>query len=106
MYAGSYVIRPKSSSSTLISRRAGARIVPSSIGISYVLPVRLSVTLSVSDAVATPPPFVLSSSVAMTQSWHPARSGGDDGAGHRADDEQHADRHDAALRGDRPRERR
>ena len=65
MYAGSYVISPKSSSDTLISRRAGARIVPSSIGISYVLPVRLSVTVSVSDAVATPPPFAVCSWVPM-----------------------------------------
>ena len=63
MYAGSYVIRPKSPSSTLMSRRAGARIVPSSIGISYVRPVRLSVTVSDSDAVAVPPPSVICSSV-------------------------------------------
>ena len=34
MYAGSYVIRPKSSSPTLMSRSASARIVPSSIGTS------------------------------------------------------------------------
>src|SRR5919109_1196868 len=45
-------MRPKSSSSTLMSRSAGARIVPSSIGTSYVRPVRLSVMLSVSDAAA------------------------------------------------------
>src|SRR3954468_23502283 len=53
--AGSYVIRPKSSSSTLIWRKSIARTVPSVISISYVLPVRLSVTDSVSWAVATPP---------------------------------------------------
>src|SRR3954452_21336779 len=41
-------MRPKSSSLTLMSRRAGARMVPSSTGISYVLPVRLSVTVRVS----------------------------------------------------------
>ena len=41
--AGSYVIRPKSFSSDLILRRSSARTVPSSIGSSYVFPVRLSV---------------------------------------------------------------
>src|SRR3712207_2210304 len=41
-------MRPKSSSSTFISRKAIARTVPSSIGTSYVLPVRLSVTVRVS----------------------------------------------------------
>src|SRR5919202_946232 len=52
VYAGSYVIRPKSSSSTLICRKSMARTVPSVISISYVRPVRLSVTVRVS------PPFV------------------------------------------------
>src|ERR687886_665589 len=52
VYAGSYVIRPKSSSSTLIWRKSMARTVPSVISISYVRPVRLSVTVRVS------PPFV------------------------------------------------
>src|SRR4051794_8281431 len=42
-----------------------ARTVPSSIGISYVWPVRLSVTVSVSAAVATPPPLLRCSSVPM-----------------------------------------
>src|SRR5438132_13228740 len=53
--AGSYVITPKSSSDTLISRKAIARTVPSSIGTSYCLPVRLSVTERVSRLVATSP---------------------------------------------------
>ena len=48
MNAGSYVISPKSSGSTLICWRSMARIVPSLIGISYCLPVRLSVIVSVS----------------------------------------------------------
>src|SRR5919202_1936177 len=52
VYAGSYVIRPKSSSSTLICRKSMARTVPSVISTSYVRPVRLSVTVRVS------PPFV------------------------------------------------
>src|SRR6266550_3818614 len=43
-YAGSYVASPASSSVTLIWRRSTARIVPSWMGSSYVLPVRLSVT--------------------------------------------------------------
>src|SRR5882762_290295 len=41
---GSYVASPASPSTTLIWRRSTARIVPSLIGSSYVLPVRLSVT--------------------------------------------------------------
>src|SRR2546425_3143478 len=41
---GSYVASPASSSVTLIWRRSTARIVPSWMGSSYVLPVRLSVT--------------------------------------------------------------
>src|SRR5262245_39395983 len=48
MYAGSYVMTPKSSGPVLICRRSIARIVPSWIGSSYVFPVRLSVTVSVS----------------------------------------------------------
>src|SRR5260370_42689033 len=48
MNAGSYVIRPKSSSWTLIFRRSIARIVSSVIGTSYVFPVRLSVMVRVS----------------------------------------------------------
>src|SRR4051794_6237426 len=48
MNAGSYVMRPRSSSSTFACRSAVARIAPSSIGASYVLPVRSSVNLSVS----------------------------------------------------------
>src|SRR3954453_20616795 len=54
---------PKSSSLTLISRSAVARTVPSSIGTSYDLPVRLSVIVSESEAEATPPPVSLCSSV-------------------------------------------
>src|SRR5579885_1329491 len=46
--AGSYVIRPKSSGDVLIFRKSIARIVPSVTGTSYVLPVRLSVIVSVS----------------------------------------------------------
>src|SRR5256884_4048029 len=41
---GSYVASPASSSATLIWRRSTGRIVPSWMGSSYVLPVRLSVT--------------------------------------------------------------
>src|SRR2546428_2006552 len=41
---GSYVASPASSLATLIWRRSTARIVPSWMGSSYVLPVRLSVT--------------------------------------------------------------
>src|SRR5438046_6795477 len=41
---GSYVASPASSSVSLIWRRSTARIVPSWMGSSYVLPVRLSVT--------------------------------------------------------------
>src|SRR3954466_6428598 len=63
MNAGSYVMTPKSLSLTLMSRSAVARTVPSSIGTSYDLPVRLSVIVSESEAVATPPPFSLCSSV-------------------------------------------
>src|SRR5205085_3344984 len=48
MNAGSYVIIPNSSAVTLIWRRSVARMVPSWIGISYCLPVRLSVMVSVS----------------------------------------------------------
>src|SRR4051794_14601700 len=48
MKAGSYVINPKSSGELLICRRSTARIVPSWIGSSYFLPVRLSTMLSVS----------------------------------------------------------
>ncbi len=70
MNAGSYVMRPKSSSSTLMSRSASARTVPSSIGTSYVRPVRLSVIVSVSDAVATPSPLVVvCSSEPMPPLW-------------------------------------
>src|SRR5579863_386552 len=49
-------MRPKSSSFTLIWRRSMARIVSSSIGISYVLPVRLSVIVSVCEPVAVAAP--------------------------------------------------
>ena len=48
MNAGSYVIIPNSSGVTLIWRRSVALIVPSWIGTSYCLPVRLSVIVSVS----------------------------------------------------------
>src|SRR5437588_5410023 len=56
MYAGSYVIRPKSSSLTLMLRSSVARIVSSSIGISYCFPVRLSVMVRLSFAVGAPAP--------------------------------------------------
>src|SRR3712207_396707 len=56
---------PKSSSSTLMSRNAVARIVPSSTGTSYVRPVRLSVMVRDSVAVPTPPPLLCCSSVPM-----------------------------------------
>src|SRR3954449_12199567 len=57
--AGSYVIRPKSSSSTFIWRKSIAFTVPSVISTSYVSPVRLSVTESelLPSAVATAPPL-------------------------------------------------
>src|SRR6476469_9752029 len=48
MNAGSYVMRPKSSSDALICRRSIALMVPSSIGSSYFFPVRLSTIVSVS----------------------------------------------------------
>ena len=48
MNAGSYVIMPNSSGVTLIWRRSVALMVPSWIGTSYCLPVRLSVIVSVS----------------------------------------------------------
>src|SRR2546425_7643837 len=48
MNAGSYVISPKSSGPVLICLRSMARIAPSLTGSSYVFPVRLSVTVSVS----------------------------------------------------------
>src|SRR3954454_19473002 len=108
MNAGSYDMTPKSSSSTLISRSAVARMVPSSRGTSYVRPVRLSVIVSESDAVAVPPPFVLCSSVPIallceggsSRSLHcggadaPGASRRDDGRDHRARDEHRADQHD------------
>src|SRR5688500_14283957 len=65
---------PKSSSLTLMSRRAVARTVPSSTGTSYVFPVRLSVMVSVSEAVATPPPLLLCSSVPIGISRSRSRS--------------------------------
>src|SRR3954454_15390644 len=94
-----------------MSRSAVARTVPSSTGTSYVLPVRLSVIVSESDAVAVPPPFVLCSSVPIallceggsnSRSLHcggadpPHASRRDDGRHHRARDEQRADAHDGA----------
>src|SRR3954465_570403 len=48
MKAGSYVMRPVSSSPALICFRSVARIAPSLIAMSYCLPVRLSVIVSVS----------------------------------------------------------
>src|SRR4051812_16793744 len=62
-------MRPKSSSSTFICRKSIAFTVPSLISSSYVSPVRLSVTDSVSCAVATPPPSslcVCSSAIALS----------------------------------------
>jgi hypothetical protein len=54
MKAGSYVIRPKSSGPVFIFRNSGAGIAPSLIGISYCLPVRLSVTVKVSWPISPP----------------------------------------------------
>src|SRR5579875_1865853 len=75
-------MRPKSSSWTLILRSSVARIVSSSIGISYCLPVRLSVTVSVLDPVATPPPSEVCVSVVILllskAGGKAARSGVDD----------------------------
>ena len=74
---------PKSLSDTLMSRRAVARTVPSSTGTSYDLPVRLSVMVSVSEAVATPPPLLLCSSVPMgdlpVEAWSSSSTRNDDG---------------------------
>src|SRR5258706_11725826 len=50
--AGSFVIKPKSSSDALIFRSSMALIVPSAIGTSYCLPVRLSVIVRVSALIA------------------------------------------------------
>src|SRR6187431_927836 len=52
MNAGSYVIIPNSSAVTFTWRRSVALMVPSWIGISYCLPVRLSVIVSVSAIAA------------------------------------------------------
>src|SRR5687767_10845043 len=69
-------MRPKSSSSTFIWRKSIAFTVPSVIGTSKVLPVRLSVTVSVSDAAATPPPpFALCSSVDIVLPRESEKSG-------------------------------
>ena len=54
MNAGSYVMRPKSVGCSLIWRRSIARIVPSLIGRSYDLPVRLSVIVTDSFIFAAP----------------------------------------------------
>src|SRR3954466_4446993 len=106
---------PKSSSETLMSRSAVARTVPSSTGTSYVLPVRLSVIVRESEAVATPPPFVLCSSVDMRlrskfrdslpammtgatyrPGWTARRgSAGEHGGRHRGGHEQDRQAHDA-----------
>src|SRR4051794_28529620 len=67
-------MRPKSSSSTFICRKSMAFTVPSVTSISYCSPVRLSVTDSVSCAVATPPPFSLcvsSSAIALSSIGSP-----------------------------------
>src|SRR3954451_23865789 len=76
--AGSYVMRPKSSSSTLIWRRSMARTVPSVISMSYVLPVRLSVTVSVSPpfwAAPSRPPVAWVSVLIASPGWGPRRAG-------------------------------
>src|SRR5579875_297862 len=59
-------MRPKSYTCTLILRSSVARIVSSSIGISYCLPVRLSVMVSVLLPVATPTPFEVCFSVLIS----------------------------------------
>src|SRR5579863_6852552 len=51
---------PKSASFTLILRRSAARIVSCVMGSSYVLPVRLSVTVSVSRDLADASAFCVS----------------------------------------------
>src|SRR5688572_894916 len=110
-------MRPKSSSSTFIWRKSIALTVPSVIGTSYVWPVRLSVTVRVSVASATPPPpLALCSSVAivlprvrkvgpvlpaLSASGTPGAlrlSARRHGCGHRAEHEQRGHGHDA-LRG-------
>src|SRR3954462_10392834 len=63
---------PNSSSSTLIWRRSIARTVPSVIGSSYFLPVRLSMTESDSDPGSTTPSVAgraTSCLVVMPTSW-------------------------------------
>src|SRR3954471_6997536 len=90
-----------------MSRSAIALIFPSSIWTSYVCPVRLSVIVSVSVAVATAPPSVARSSVPMglpvvsspplwrgSAAGTPAGSAGHDGHGHRRHHEQGAHAHD------------
>src|SRR3954469_23541761 len=110
MNAGSYVMTPKSLSLTLMSRSAVARTVPSSIGTSYDLPVRLSVIVSESEAEATPPPVSLCSSVPtcapLEGEVHLYPHGGgrdarralrrDDRGEHRPRHEQRARQHDGA----------
>src|SRR3954451_17697627 len=110
---------PKSSSLTLMLRSAVARIVPSSIGTSYVLPVRLSVIVRESAAVATPPPLSGCSSVPIALLWRgrdkslpPIVAGGefeaslprDDGGEHRRRDQQDGEEHQPALDPGRRRE--
>src|SRR6266480_154528 len=53
MKAGSYVIKPKSSSDVLIWRRSMALMVPFSMGRSYCLPVRLSVMVKLFPLMAS-----------------------------------------------------
>src|SRR5215210_537615 len=70
--AGSYVMRPKSSSSTLIWRKSMARTVPSVISISYDCPVRLSVTDRVSrPSRATSPAAGCVSVLIASPGWGP-----------------------------------
>src|SRR5947209_19776047 len=107
-------MRPKSSSLTLILRSSVARIVSSSIGISYCLPVRLSVIVTDSLPVATPLPSCCWVSVLMrflsrgcradrVLTLLPARGrrkrllAGDDRHRDGDGDEQRADRHDTPL---------
>src|SRR5262249_49762441 len=110
MNAGSYDMTPKSSSLTLMFLKAVARTVPSSIGTSYDLPVRLSVIVSESETVAVPPPVSVCSSVPIALLYRggkvkslPTHCGGDavrrplrrcNRGEHGACDEQRADEHE------------
>src|SRR5438067_5082 len=81
MKAGSYVIRPKSSSLTLILRRSVARMVSSLMGTSYVWPVRLSVMVRLLVGKKTPPMQIERVNLSNVASARSDERRGDDGRG-------------------------